>query len=811
MQATTLADSTHVRLRIDAASESENKLLGLIASGLIGTIAFAQPLGAEELVLHAKYFSNEPYLELRNYVQQIGGEQPGIDSPLESPHNFTPIDDRTYSALRDFVQQSAAGQPGSASALDSVHHSAPASEEAYLALRNFVREIGGNESAPEKGEQLLLAAGEQPKTATPATAKAVKPAKPTSLDDATYVGQQVCLGCHAGPAATFGATVMGKIFRNPRNAQERGGCETCHGPGSLHLKAVGCAACHGEGGISNRPGTPSLVGQDPQYLVPAMKAYITGQRKHSLMKVVLSSVGDAELNNIAVYYARQIPARAQTPLVGNPSAGKGATALCAGCHGEQGISVFPAWPSLAGQDAQYLADAIRAYKDGSRNKAIACAACHGERGISKRPGTPSLVGLDPQYLVSAMKAYVAGQRPHDLMQLILSGVGDTELNSIANYYARQTPARAQTPAVGTPSAGKAASAACAGCHGEKGVSTNPAWPSLAGQDAQYLADAIRAYKDGSRNDATMTPLVASLDERTINDIASYYASLAPAQPNVTAGAPSASRDPVVVRNSLVASLDERAIDNVASYYATLRPEQPSSAKNMAARAVPARIGTAAPTDGLSLQILSFRLNDPTHTADQFNEVCLGCHEKGNRTLWRGSSHETRGLACVNCHTVMRNVTPKYQLAMLTEMDTCFQCHKNKRAQIWRSSHMPVREGKMTCSSCHNPHGSFGEALLKTATVNDTCYKCHAEKRGPFLWEHPPVREDCLNCHDPHGSINDAMLKVSRPSLCQQCHSAADHPGNPANPRAIYAIAGACSNCHVKVHGSNSPAGSQLVR
>ena len=101
-----------------------------------------------------------------------------------------------------------------------------------------------------------------------------------------------------------------------------------------------------------------------------------------------------------------------------------------------------------------------------------------------------------------------------------------------------------------------------------------------------------------------------------------------------------------------------------------------------------------------------------------------------------------------------------------EIDTCSQCHKNKRAEIWRTSHMPVREGKMTCSSCHNPHGSFGESLLKEATVNDTCYKCHAEKRGPFLFEHAPVRESCTNCHDPHGSVNDFMLKISRPRLCQ---------------------------------------------
>ena len=60
--------------------------------------------------------------------------------------------------------------------------------------------------------------------------------------------------------------------------------------------------------------------------------------------------------------------------------------------------------SLAGQDAQYLADAIHAYKAGARSKSIACAGCHGEGGISKKTGMPNLAGLSPQYLVPAMKA-----------------------------------------------------------------------------------------------------------------------------------------------------------------------------------------------------------------------------------------------------------------------------------------------------------------------------------------------------------------------------------------------------------------------
>jgi DmsE family decaheme c-type cytochrome len=452
-----LADSPEPGRRSHVGFESENKLLGLIAGGLIGTMAIAQSAGAEELALHAKHYSSEPYLELMSYVERLGDEQVGTRSPHESPHNFTLIRDEGYSALRNFVQNIEAEPSGAVKESGPAYHSSPA-DPAYLALQDYAREIGVDASTPDESKQLLLAAAEQPKAASPAKPKAaVKPAKPINPDDATYVGSQVCTGCHAKQSAQFGQTVMGKIFlKNPRNAQEKGGCETCHGPGSAHV------------------------------------------------------------------------------------------------------------------------------------------AAGGGRGVGG--------------------------------------------------------------------------------------------------------------------------------------------------------------------------------------------------------------------------MISFRQDDPNHTPEEINAICLSCHEKGKRTLWRGSTHETRNLACTNCHTIMTNVTPKFQLAKLTEMDTCFQCHKNKRAEIWRSSHMPIREGKMTCSSCHNPHGTYGEALLNEATVNDNCYKCHAEKRGPFLWEHPPVRENCLNCHDPHGSINDFLLKISRPRLCQQCHAnLVGHPGNPRNPQSIYAFNRECQNCHSQHHGSNSPSGSRFHR
>jgi len=735
----------------------------------------------------------DPIAALRTYVQLVATAPSHAIAAEDTDQASTGVSrgelaEDAYAALRAFVQQITVDRPQ----LIKDGPKLAEADNAFDALREFLRRQNG--SAPP----------EQPKMTPPPAARPTAPITEAPIVAATPVGSKVCLGCHASQADTFSHTLMGRLA-----TQGKLQCENCHGPGSAHLQAVGCAACHGDGGISKRAGIPSLAGQDPQYLLTAMKAYISGQRKHELMRALLSHVGEAELNKIALYYARQPPARAQTPPVGNPQAGKAAAASCAGCHGEQGISVSPAFPNLAGQDAQYLADAIRAYKHGSREKVIACAACHGEGGISKSPGIPSLVGQDPQYLVSAMKAYVAGQRKNTLMKALLSGVGEAELNNFALYYGQQIPARAPTPLVGDPLAGKTASALCAGCHGEQGVSVNPAWPSLAGQDAQYLADAIKSYRDGSRSNETMKAIVASVDERTINDIVSYFASLPPSRPsrgNNTQNAP-AKRAPVLVRNGLVAALDERTINNVASYYASLHPAQPSSAKNAPAKDEPILVRKAAPVDGRSVGgIISFRTDDPGRTVEDNNAICLRCHERGDRTYWNGSVHEMRGLACTNCHTVMRSVSAKYQLKTVFQPDTCFQCHKDRRAQMFRSSHMPVREGKVVCSDCHNPHGSHTEAMLRGDSINDTCYKCHAEKRGPFLFEHAPVRENCGLCHDPHGSVNEFLLRISRPRLCAECHGLGHTGFLQGGPFQIGAFSRSCQNCHTQIHGTNSPAG-----
>jgi len=73
-------------------------------------------------------------------------------------------------------------------------------------------------------------------------------------------------------------------------------------------------------------------------------------------------------------------------------------------------------------------------------------------------------------------------------------------------------------------AGKAKSATCMACHGPTGVSINPMWPNLAGQQEQYLAKQIMAFRDGTRKDPMMSPMAAGLSDDDIANLAAFYAS-----------------------------------------------------------------------------------------------------------------------------------------------------------------------------------------------------------------------------------------------------------------------------------------------
>jgi len=213
------------------------------------------------------------------------------------------------------------------------------------------------------------------------------------------------------------------------------------------------------------------------------------------------------------------------------------------------------------------------------------------------------------------------------------------------------------------------------------------------------------------------------------------------------------------------------------------------------------------TEGL----LTFDMSPAPEAARMQNAVCMGCHAGGHQMYWEGSVHESRDLACTSCHAAHDAKSEHGQLRARTESETCGACHMVQRARQRRDSRMPLAEGHMQCSSCHDAHGTVGPALIAHNTVNDGCLSCHADKRGPHLWEHPPVTEDCLSCHVPHGSTRAHMLRLSQPRLCQQCHVATRHPSEPGAPGDRFTVGGSCTSCHINIHGSNHPSGFVFSR
>jgi DmsE family decaheme c-type cytochrome len=199
------------------------------------------------------------------------------------------------------------------------------------------------------------------------------------------------------------------------------------------------------------------------------------------------------------------------------------------------------------------------------------------------------------------------------------------------------------------------------------------------------------------------------------------------------------------------------------------------------------------------------------TDRQYEPVCLQCHQDSDRMYWQSSLHRTTEVNCTSCHTLMERRSDRALLSQPDESTLCYACHTNVRGEMHKTHRHPVRDNRMECSDCHNPHGSPGRGMLVKGTVNETCYSCHQEMRGPFLWEHPPVRENCLACHEPHGSNNPGLLITKGPSQCVTCHQYGGHINQFRYNRVSTPYGNGCVNCHVAIHGSNHPSGPKLTR
>jgi DmsE family decaheme c-type cytochrome len=218
-------------------------------------------------------------------------------------------------------------------------------------------------------------------------------------------------------------------------------------------------------------------------------------------------------------------------------------------------------------------------------------------------------------------------------------------------------------------------------------------------------------------------------------------------------------------------------------------------------------------------------------AEKRDQTCLNCHASSRHlAFWDSGKHRKNDVSCSDCHSAHNGkdtllkitnpqIAPLVNTVKTPQQEVCFGCHRDIRALVMRPSHHPIVEGKVKCTSCHNPHGALSPAMVNAASIKELCTTCHADKRGPFMFEHAPVEESCLNCHNSHGSRSVKLLNEKVPNLCQDCHDAAQHPGTmydadnnfrapvgtTSGPNTRF-IARSCMNCHNEIHGSNSPAG-----
>lgn len=215
------------------------------------------------------------------------------------------------------------------------------------------------------------------------------------------------------------------------------------------------------------------------------------------------------------------------------------------------------------------------------------------------------------------------------------------------------------------------------------------------------------------------------------------------------------------------------------------------------------------------------------------DQCAICHEKEVKDF-KLTEHaklqlreatekeEVQGLGCEACHgpgslhVDAGGGKGKFIVAG-TNPDACFQCHLDKKAMFGLEYHHPVKEGKMSCTACHNPHGEniHQTAAMPVGRVNETCAQCHREQARPHVFEHEALREGCTTCHNVHGSINSKMLVQRDNNLCLKCHAQVASPTLPGGtligkmPHAGFGASeflkqGTCfsAGCHTAVHGSD---------
>ncbi len=320
------------------------------------------------------------------------------------------------------------------------------------------------------------------------------------------------------------------------------GCEVCHGPSAgnhpskeamqLSTEDQVTTITHTRKGLhpANIPGRSLMRDQaDMRILCTNCHEKIPGRP----LRGVVAGEG--------------VPVQAVTDVVGIHGVpqivieGHGGAELCTTCHNPHSprinFALVPRPPVDPKTGKAIPVDAELAIKSGDVNagKTVAanCAACHG-KGMSVNPAWPNLAGQHANYLANSLQAFKAGARKNDMMSPMAAGLSNADIRNVAAYFSQAScGVTGGDKAKAELGKAKAATAGCAACHssgglrgnGTTGISGSQSWPNLAGQNAEYLTVALKSFQDGSRNHAVMTSVAKTLSASDIDNLAAYFASV----------------------------------------------------------------------------------------------------------------------------------------------------------------------------------------------------------------------------------------------------------------------------------------------
>jgi len=164
-----------------------------------------------------------------------------------------------------------------------------------------------------------------------------------------------------------------------------------------------------------------------------------------------------------------------------------------------------------------------------RKLAYACMGCHGiehYKNAYPKYSVPKLGGQSAQYLVAALAEYDAKTRWHPTMQGYAATLSAEDREDLAAYFDSLPRDKGGREPVGTP---PESISTCSACHGNDGTGTIPENPTLSGQHADYLAQALNDYRLGKRQNPIMASFAKALTAEEIKALAVYFSK----QPGLT--------------------------------------------------------------------------------------------------------------------------------------------------------------------------------------------------------------------------------------------------------------------------------------